>query len=201
MRTREVTLNQGGTVLMTLLTRDDFASVDAPVRNFEGVQPPGSSLQAAFGTPEHRAGVLERDFAICGIDTYTTPFHALSVLHAALIRALSVRTSGWELPLAGPIGITEVVHQLAGLQVRLRLIPRSAFWRYLTGTKDGSGSQSGVIVTGTGFESTDVGRLLVWGDGREAQIIFFDSSTSVEVDVPWDATGSYTVYDAATGLL
>ena len=202
MKLRPVTLNAGSTILLTLQSADNDIAEDTPIRNLDAVQPPGSNLQGVFGSPLHRIGVLERDFALCDMTGYTSVFHAKGAIERALINATSIRVSGWELPLAGPIGITEWQHLLYGLRVRLRLVPKSAHWRYLTGSKSGSGSQSGAIVTGSGFESTDVGRVLVWGNGLEGQIIFFNSATSVEVDVSQAvATTAYTVFDAATGLL
>lgn len=199
---RTVTLNAGSTVLLTLQSRDNDIAEDTPIRNLDAVQPPGSNLQGIFGSPIHRVGVLERDFALCDMTGYTSVFHAKGAIERALINATSIRMSGWELPLAGPIGITEWQHLLHGLRVRLRLVPRSAHWRYLTGSKSGTGSQAGEAVTGTGFESTDVGRVLVWSNGLEGQIIFFNSATSVEVDVSQEvSTTAYTVFDAATGLL
>jgi len=199
---RTVTLNQGANVLMTLEARDNDASVDTPTRNFDPVQPPGSTIQGAFGTAIHQVGVLERDFAICNMTGFASAFHAKAALERALISATSIRTSGWELPLAAPIGITEWQHLLVGLRVRLRLVPSSAFWRYLTGTKTGTGSQSGVGVTGSGFASTDVGRVLVWGNGLEGQIVYYNSGTSVELDVEQEvSTTTFTVYDAVTGIL
>ena len=200
---RPVTLhNAAGDTLITLQSRDNDIAEDTPTRNYDPVQPPASNIQGVFGSPLHRIGVLERDFALCDMTGYTSVFHAKGAIERALINATSIRMSGWELPLAGPIGITEWQHLLYGLRVRLRLVPRSAHWRYLTGSKSGSGSQSGAVVTGSGFESTDVGRVLVWVNGLEGQIIYFNSASSVEVDVSQEVpTTAYTIYDAATGLL
>ena len=215
---RTVTLhNAAGATLITLQARDNDASVDTPTRNYDPVQPPGSTIQGVFGTGLHQVGVLERDFAICNMTGFASAYHAKAALERALMSATSVRTSGWELPLAAPIGVTEWQHLLVGLRARLRLVPSSAYWRDPTGTKAGMGVQNGQNVSrmsGATFASTDVGRLLVWeydsgATFAEAYITAFTSSEAVVVDLNQDvgfvesgrASVAFTVYDAVTGIL
>jgi hypothetical protein len=133
MRTRTVTLHDaGGALLITLLARDEDPSVDSPLRNFDAVQPPGSTVQGVFGDGLHRVGVLERDFALCDVQTYESNFHAKAALEEALDAAASIRVDGWELPLAAVQGITEWQQFTLGFRARIRFIPSSAYWTYLT---------------------------------------------------------------------
>jgi hypothetical protein len=129
VRTRTVTLhNSGGAQILSLIVRDNDASVDAPTRNYDAVQPPGSTAQGVFGDGIHRVGILERDFALCNGETYADTFTAKAALDAALEATASIRVDGWELSIAAVQGAPEWVHQRAGLQARIRFIPSSAYW-------------------------------------------------------------------------
>lgn len=131
MRTTEVTLHDdGGTLLLALRARDSDGAADTPTRNLEGVQPPAGELQAAFGSGEYRAGVLERDFAFCdgGFDSV---YLAKRALDAALQDTASIRVDGWELPIAGAPGVTDWAPLLVGIRARIRFIPESPFWSLL----------------------------------------------------------------------
>ena len=204
---RTVTLHAaGGATLLTLQSRDNDASVDGPTRNLDPVQPPGSSIQGVFGTGVHQVGVLERDFALCSITSYDSVWHAKRDIDRQIVIAASVRVDGWELPLAAGSGVVEFQHLLVGFRVRLRLVPRSAHWRYLAGAKTGgTASQAGTVVTresGDLFAASDRGSVLVFADAREALVVSdvtnWSFTTSVSQTV---ATQAFTLYPAATGLL
>lgn len=191
-----------GSELLAVLVRSFDATENNPVRNLEGVQPPGSNRQAAFGSGIHQAGGWERDVAVCNVSSYPTLLHAMAALERAVALTRAVRYEGWELPIAAGVGITERQLLLVGFRARIKLIPASPHWRYLTGTKTGTGSQSGFTVTGSGFAGTDVGRVLVFANGNEALITGYTSSSVVTTDTEQTvASQAYTVYDAATGLL
>jgi len=135
MSTRTVTLHDsGGVLLVTLLVRDADPATESPLRNYDGVQPPGSTEQGLFGDGIHKVGILERDFAMCNTDDYDSVFHAKAALDEALDSAASIRlNSAWELELAGVAGITEWQPQRAnGLRARIRFIPSTAYWVSLT---------------------------------------------------------------------
>lgn len=132
MRTTSVTLHDdGGELLLTLVVRDADGSNDLPLRNLEGVQPPGSELQAAFGDGLHQVGVLERDFAFCN-----TELASVYLMKAALDEALedtaSVRVDGWELPIDAVAGVTDWEPLLIGIRARIRFIPSSPYWVLLS---------------------------------------------------------------------
>ena len=205
---RAVTLHDtGGTTLLTLQARDNDTNAETPTRNTEGVQPPASNIQGAFGDGLHKVGVLERDFALCNVSGYDSIYHAKAALDTALSQTASIRVSGWELPIASVQGVTEWQHLLVGLRARVRFVPRSAFWRYLTDTKSGQAGQgpsSDVVVIGNGISlvATDVGRLFVWADGMEARIITVDGHSQATVNISQTVTfQNVTLYTAAAGLL
>lgn len=138
-----VTLHDsGGTELIELVARESDGSSGAPTRNLEGVQPPGSDVQGVFGDGRYQAGVLERDFALCDVDSYASTYHAKAALEAALESAASIRVDGWELPLAGVAGIPEWVHLRTGFKARIRFIPASAHWTLLS---DGTTTVTGIL--------------------------------------------------------
>ena len=133
MRTRTVTLHStGGTLLMTLIVRDNDASEDLPLRNYDAVQPPGATVQGAWGDGTLRAGVLERDFALCGTSSYTSVWHAKHELDEYLQNTASIRVEGWELELAAVPGVVRFQHQVSGFMARIRFIPKAAAWRLMT---------------------------------------------------------------------
>ena len=205
--------NAAGDTLITLQSRDNDIAEDTPTRNYDPVQPPASNIQGAFGDGLHRAGVLERDLALCDMTGYTSVFHAKAAIEAALISTTSIRVSGWELPLAAPVGITEWQHLLYGLRVRLRLLPRSPHWRLLTPTVTGEGYQGfsdGRVIDANflseAFTAAFVGRVLVFSTGEEALITEFVNTLRVRSDVDQIVGGvsdavPFTVDQSATGLL
>lgn len=192
----------GGSLLLTLTARETDPVDAQPTRNLEAVQPRGGNVQAAFGSGILQVGGLERDLALCNVSSYTSLFHAKAAYRTALDRTAELRYEGWSLPIAGAVGIANWRMLRIGLLARISLIPRSAHWRYLTGSKAGTGSQAGATITGAGFASTDVGRVLVFANGAEALITGFSSSTELTTDIE-QTVGSqaYTVYDAVEGLL
>ena len=208
---RAVTLHDtGGTTLLTLQARDNDTNAETPTRNTEGVQPPASNIQGAFGDGLHKVGVLERDFALCNVSGYDSIYHAKAALDTALSQTASIRVSGWELPIASVQGVTEWQHLLVGLRARVRFVPRSAFWRYLTGTVTGEGTQEGVLIDALFlsevFTSAFVGRVLVFDTGAEALITEFVNTLRVRTDVNQTVgafpTGvPFSVHEAAVGLL
>lgn len=200
---QQVTLHDAsGTLLLTVLARATEVTTNHALRNVEGVQPPALNRQGVFGSGIHQAGVWERDVAVCNVSSYATLQHAMSALEMALGRTRSIRFGGWELPIVGAPGITERQVLLVGFRARVQLIPGSPHWRYLSGTKAGTGSQSGFTITGAGFVATDVGRLLVFANGAEALITAYASATSVTTDTEQTVSSqAFTVFDAATGLL
>lgn len=192
----------GGSELLQVLVRPRTGSDNHALRNIEGVQPPASNIQGAFGSGIYQAGVWERMMALCDMSGYATAQHAMAALDNAVRLTRAVRFNGWELPIADGVGVLDYRPLATGFRAVARLIPRSPHWRYLTGTKSGTGGQSGQTITGAGFAATDIGRLLVFSGGQEALITGFTSATEVTTDVE-QTVGSttYTVYDAATGLL
>ena len=204
---RTVTLHTTFAVTPTTFTiqaRDNNPSADTPTRNVEGVQPPGARLQGTFGSGIHRAGVIERDFAVCDVGSYDSIWHAKRALDRFLLITTSVRVDGWELPIASADAIG-FQHLLAGLRARLRFIPASAHWRYLTSPKTGTASQSGALVlrsAGDEFFASDRGDLIVFANGREALILKVVTAGQAEVDVSQSVSSqAFTLYRAATGLL
>lgn len=191
-----------GTELLEILVRPRVSSDNAALRNVEGVQPPGSNKQGAFGSGIYQAGSWERMMAVCDVESYATIQHAMAALDLAVRQCKAIRFNGWELPIEAGVGIVERAYLARGFRALARLIPASPHWRYLTGTKTGTGSQAGLVITGAGFEATDVGRLLVFDGGQEALITAYVSATEVHTDTVQEvASDDYTVYDAATGLL
>lgn len=193
----------GGTKLLDVLVRPRASSDNAALRNIEGVQPPGLNRQGAFGSGIYQSGTWERMVAVCDVSSYTTRQHAMAALDRAVRLCKSVRFDGWQLPIAEGVGLVERAYLASGgFRSLVRLVPASPHWRYLTGTKAGTGSQAGFTITASGFATSDVGRLLVFASGEEAFITSFTSSTEVGTDVEQTvASSSYTVFDAATGLL
>lgn len=191
-----------GSELLEILVRPRVSSENRALRNIEGVQPPGSNRQGAFGSGIYQAGTWERMMAVCDVDAYATIQHAMSALDEAARQCKAVRFNGWELPIAEGVGIVERAYLARGFRALVRLIPASPHWRYLTGTDTGTGSQTGLVITGAGFAATDVGRLLVFDGGAEALITAYVSATEVHTDTAQEVSSDgYTVYDAATGLL
>lgn len=191
-----------GAELLEVLVRPRNSSDNAALRNIEGVQPPGSNRQGVFGSGIYQAGAWERMMAVCDTSSYATTQHAMGALDEALRLCRAVRFDGWELPIVEGVGIVERAYLSSGFRGLARLIPASPHWRYLTGTDTGTGSQSGLTITGEGFAATDVGRLLVFANGAEALITAYTSATEVTTDTEQTISSQgYTVYDAATGLL
>lgn len=191
-----------GSELLEVLVRPRAVSSNGALRNLEGVQPPGLNRQAAFGSGIYQAGVWERPMAVCDVSDYETVGHAMAALDEAVRLAKGLRFDGWELPIAEGVGIVERNRLARGYRAVARLIPASPHWRYLTGTKPGTGSQSGLAISGSGFASTDVGRVLVFANGAEALLTGFVDANNVTTDTE-QTVGSqgFTIYDAATGLL
>lgn len=192
----------GGSELLEVLVRPRANSSNAGLRNVEGVQPPLSNRQGAFGSGIRQAGSWERMMALCNMTSYATTQHAMAKLDEAVRLCRAVRFDGWELPIVEGVGIVERAYLSSGFRALVRLIPASPHWRYLTGTKTATGSQAGLTITGTGFAATDVGRVLVFANGAEAFITAYTSATSLTTDTEQTvASQTYVVYDAATGLL
>lgn len=189
-----------GAELVALLVRAWDVTENHALRNLDAVQPPGLNRQGAFGSGIHQAGEWERDVALCDVDAYTTLGHAMGALEAAIGRTRSVRFDGWELPIAAGVGIVERELLLRGFRARVRLIPASPHWRYLPAVRSGSGSQAGTTVTGS-FSEGDVGRLVVFADGREALVVGVSGGNAVTDTSQSVPTQAYSVHDAATGLL
>src|SRR5690606_3117968 len=83
--TRTLTLHDsGGTQLASLLIRRREQREEAPLRNLEGVQPPASNRQGAFGDGLVGVGALSRRVALCDLDEYTSVGHALAFLDTSL---------------------------------------------------------------------------------------------------------------------
>lgn len=191
-----------GAELLEVAVRPRDGSDNAALRNLEGVQPPGSNKQGAFGSGIYQAGSWERMMAVCDVDSYATIQHAMAALDLAVRQCKAIRFNGWELPIEEGVGIVERAYLAHGFRALVRLIPASPHWRYLTGTKTGTGSQTGLVITGENFASTDVGRLLVFDGGQEALITAYVSATEVHTDTVQEvASDVYTVYDAVTGIL
>lgn len=191
-----------GAELLAVLVRPLDPTENHSLRNLDAVQPRGLNRQAVFGSGIHQVGEWERDVAVCNVGSYATIGHAMSALETALGLTRSIRYDGWELPIAAGVGIMERQLLLVGFRARIKLIPASPHWRYLTTVKTGTGGQSALTITGTGFAATDVGRLLVFANGVEALVTGFTSSTVVTTDTDQTvATQAYAIYDAATGLL
>jgi len=201
MKTLEL-LDASMASIFTLSVRDIDPVDGAPMRNIEGVQPPGHPLQGAFGSGLHQAGELKRYAAMCSIAGYADVYAAKAALERALLRSAALQVDNWRLPIAGYAGIDEWALVLGGFKANLNLIPASPFWRYLVSPKTDTGSQVGTTITGTGFASGDVGRLVVWADGSEALITGYSSATTVTADVDQIVLSqAFTVYAAVTGLL
>lgn len=140
MITRTVTLhNTGGTTLATLIVRDSDLNTN-PLRNLEGVQPPGSTVQGVFGDGVLQVGVLERDFATCA--TGMTPAADKAALDTALLTTTSIRVDGYSLPIAGVPGITEWSRMAVGIKARIRFIPAAAEWTLVS---DGVTKATGLL--------------------------------------------------------
>src|SRR5690606_32491960 len=202
-RTRALTLHDSsGAQLVSLLVRELEETADGPLRNLEGVQPPASNAQGVFGDGLHTIGTLSRRVAMCNLSDYATVGHAKAALEAYLRATASIRVDGWELPITASRGISAHQSQLSELHAVIELIPSSAHWRYLAGGASGTGSQSGVTLTLEGLTSADVGKLVVFANGREAIITAVAGATSATADVEQTvASQSYTLYPAVTGLL
>ena len=143
MSTRTVTLhNTGGATIATLVVRDSDASTGTPTRNYDPVQPPGSTIQGTFGDGLHNVGVLERDFAMCDVSAYASVLLAKAALETAFLTTASVRVDGWSLPIAAVAGITEWQYLLVGFRARIRFIPSSADWTLVS---DGVTTVTGVL--------------------------------------------------------
>lgn len=203
MRTRTLTLHDAAdNPLLSLLVRELEETADGPLRNVEGVQPPASNAVGVFGDGLHAVGTLSRRVSLCGLDDYTTLGHAKAALESALRVTASIRVDGWELPIAASRGVSSHQSQRTELHAVIELIPASAHWRYLAGGASGTGSQSGVTLTLEGLTSADVGKLVVFANGREAIITSVVSSTTASADVEQTvASQSYALYPAVTGLL
>lgn len=140
MITRTVTLhNAGGTTLATLIARDSDLNTN-PLRNLEGVQPPGSTVQGVFGDGVLQVGVLERDFATCA--TGLAPAADKAALDAALLTTASVRVDGYSLPIAGIPGIIEWSRMAVGVKARIQFIPAEAEWTLVS---DGVTKATGLL--------------------------------------------------------
>ena len=203
MRTRTLTLHDSsGTQLLSLLVRELEETTDGPLRNVEGVQPPASNAQGAFGDGLVGIGSLSRRVSLCGLDDYTTLGHAKSELETALRLTASIRVDGWELPIASARGISAHQSRLTELHAVIELIPSSAHWRYLTGAATGTGSQSGATLTLQNLTAADVGKLVVFANDREAIVTAVASATSATADVEQTvASQSFSLYTAVTGLI
>lgn len=190
------------TTAFTVVVRDADAVTGAPLRNVEGVQPPGQTRQGAFGSGLHQAGELKRFAAMCSIVGYADVLHAKAALESALLQVAWLGLEQWRLPIAEYAGIDEWGLVLGGFKANLNLIPASPFWRSTNSPKTDSGSQTGHNITGTAFASTDVGRLIVFADGSEALITGYTSAASVTSDSDQIVlTQPLNVHVAATGLL
>lgn len=203
MRTRTLTLHDaGGTQLLGLLTRELEEAVDLPLRNLEGVQPPASNAQGVFGDGLYGVGSLTRRVALCNLGSYSTLGHAKAALENALRATRQVRVDGWALPITASRGVSSHQTMLTELQAVIELIPASAHWRYLAGAPTGTGSQAGAALTLQSLVAGDVGKLVVFANGREALITAVAGATSATADVEQTvASQSYTLYPAVTGLL
>lgn len=203
MRTRTLTLHDAaGDQLLSLLVRELEEVVDRPLRNLEGVQPPASNAQGVFGDGLYAVGTLSRRVSLCGLDDYATLGHAKAALENALRATASIRVDGWELPIAASRGVSSHQSQRTELHAVIELIPASAHWRYLAGAASGTGSQSGIVLSLEGLSSADVGKLVVFANGREAIITSVVSSTTASADVDQTvASQGFTIYPAVTGLL
>lgn len=189
-----------GNELLTVLVRSFDATENHALRNLEGVQPPGLNRQGAFGSGIHQAGAWERDVALCDVDAYATLGHAKGALETAIRLTRSIRHNGWALPISAGVGITETQALRRGFRARVRLIPASPHWRYLPAVRSGSGSQAGTTITGA-FTAADIGRLVVFADGREALVVGV-SGGNATTDTDQTVTAqAYGVHDAVTGLV
>lgn len=203
MRTRTLTLHDAaGDQLLSLLVRELEEAVDRPLRNLEGVQPPASNAQGSFGDGLYAVGGLSRRVSMCDLDDYATLGHAKAALENALRATASIRVDGWELPITASRGISSHQSQRTELHAVIELIPASAHWRYLAGAASGTGSQAGIVLTLENLTSADVGKLVVFANGREAIITSVVSSTTASADVDQTvASQGFAIYPAATGLL
>lgn len=203
MRTKTLTLHDSnGDTLVSLLVQELGEVLEAPVRNLEGVQPPASNAQGVFGDGLHTIGVLSRPVSLCDMSSYGSVFAAKAALEVALRQTASVRVDGWELPIAASRGISSWRSLLTELRATIELIPASAHWRQLSTVDTGTGSQSGATLTLESLTSTDVGRLVVFADGREALITAVASATSATADVDQTVSSQgFELFTVATGLI
>lgn len=190
------------TTAFTLVVRDADAVTGAPLRNVEGVQPPGQTRQGAFGSGLHQAGELKRVAAMCSTVGYADVLDAKAALESALLQVAWLEVDHWRLPIAAHAGIDEWSLVLGGFKANLNLIPASPFWRSTLSPKVDTGGQIGHAITGTTFAATDVGRLIVFANGAEALITGFTSASSVTSDSDQVVlTQALAVHAAVTGLL
>ncbi|HSH43669.1 MAG TPA: hypothetical protein VK973_16230, partial [Arenicellales bacterium] len=203
MSTRTLTLHDsGGTQLASLLIRKHEEKGEAPLRNLEGVQPPASNRQGAFGDGLVGVGSLVRRVALCDLDDYTSVGHALAFLDTSLRATASIRVDGWELPITASRGVSTWQELNNEIQAVIELIPASAHWRHLASAATGTGSQSGVTLTLESLTSADVGKVVAFANGSEALITAVASSTSATADVEQTvASQSYSLYPAVAGLV
>jgi hypothetical protein len=140
MITRTVTLiDADGFTLLSLIVRDSDGNTN-PLRNLEGVQPPGSEIQGVFGDGILQAGTLEREFATCSVGV--SPVADKNALDTALFSTTAIRVDGYELPLAGPPQVMEWSRMRIGIKARIRFIPASAEW---TQVADGVSTAVGLL--------------------------------------------------------
>ena len=203
MSTRTLTLHDsGGTQLASLLIRKHEEKGEAPLRNLEGVQPPASNRQGAFGDGLVGVGVLSRRVALCDLDEYTSVGHALAFLDTNLRTTAAIRVDGWELPITASRGVSAWQELSNEIQAVIELIPASAHWRHLASVATGTGSQSGVTLTLENLTSADVGKLVVFANAREAIVTAVASATSATADVEQTVSSqSFSLYPAVTGLI
>lgn len=203
MRVRTLTLHDGaGNQLLSLLVRELEENSDRPLRNLEGVQPPASNAQGVFGDGLYGVGSISRRVALCNLGDYATLGHAKAALENALRATASIRVDGWSLPIAASRGVSGHQSQITELHAIIELIPASAHWRYLASGVTGTGSQAGIVLTLENLSSADVGKLVVFANGREAIITSTVGSTTASADVEQTvASQAFTIYPAATGLL
>lgn len=188
--------------IFTVSVRDNDPVDNAPLRNIEGVQPPGHSVQGVFGSGLHQAGEFRRFAAMCSIVGYADVYAAKAALERALLRTAALQVDDWRLPIAAYVGLDEWALVLGGFKANLSLIPASPFWRYLVSPKAGTGSQAGTTITGSGFASGDVGRLLVFASGAEAFITGVSGPSTATTNVDQAVTTqAYAVHAVVTGLL
>lgn len=190
--------------LIQVIVRVSDTHRNAGLANLEGVQPSGANRQGVFGSGVRQAGTWERLVSVCGLDAYASPEHAMAALDEAVRLCRAVECAGWRLPIAGGVGIAERSLRTQGFLALVRLIPASAHWRFVGDeyAKTGTGSQAGTVLTLQGLDSGDVGRLVVFADGREALITSVSSATAATADVEQTVSAqAFEILDAATGLI